>query len=80
MIAPPKTMYCIAVERPRMRSIWVKSVSARAAIHVDVALARPPESDAPAITTAAIGARRYEAPNAGSMLMRSPASRTAATP
>ena len=41
-----------------MRSICVSSVSASAAIQVDVALARPPDSDAPAITTAAIGASR----------------------
>ena len=31
------------------------------------------------MTTAAIGASRYDAPNAGSMLMRSAPSRTAAT-
>ena len=58
MIATPKTMYCIAVERPMIRSICVSRVSASAAIQVDVALASPPESDAPAITTAAIGASR----------------------
>ena len=58
MIATPKTTNCIAVDSPRIRSICVSSVSASAAIHVEVALARPPESDAPAMTTAAIGARR----------------------
>ena len=41
-----------------MSSICVSSVSASAATHVDVALASPPESDAPAMTTAAIGASR----------------------
>ena len=58
MIAAPKTMYCSAVESPMIRSICVSSVSASAATHVEVALASPPESDAPAITTAAIGASR----------------------
>ena len=71
-------MYCIADESPRISSICVSRVSASAATQVDVALASPPESDAPAITTAAIGASRYAAPNAGSMLMRTPASSTAA--
>ena len=78
-IAAPKTMYCIAVDSPRITSICVSSVSAKAAIHVDVVLAKPPASDAPAITTAAIGASRYAEPNAGSRLMLTPASRTAAT-
>ena len=45
-------------DRPRISSICVKNVSASAAIHVDVALASPPDSDAPAMTTAAIGASR----------------------
>ena len=58
MIAAPKTMNCIAADRPRISSICVRKVSASAAIHVDVALASPPESDAPAMTTAAIGASR----------------------
>ena len=65
MIAMPKTMYCIAVESPMISSIWVSRVSAIAAIHVEVALASPPESDAPAITTAAIGASRYAEPKSG---------------
>ncbi len=69
MIAAPKTTYCIAADRPMITSICVSSVSASAASHVDVALARPPASDAPAITTAAIGASRYAEPKAGSMLM-----------
>ena len=54
-------------------------MSASAATQVDVALASPPESDAPRCTTAAIGASRYAAPKAGSTVMRMPASRTAAT-
>src|SRR6185312_8702647 len=57
-IAAPKTTYCIAAERPITISIWVRKVSASAAIQVDVALASPPESEAPAMTTAAIGASR----------------------
>jgi hypothetical protein len=60
MIAAPKTMNCMRAESPKMSSISVRNVSAIAAIHVDVALASPPESAAPARTTAAIGARRYE--------------------
>ena len=58
MIAAPKTMNCHPVAMPRIRSIWFKSVRANAATHVEVALARPPASDAPAMTTAAIGASR----------------------
>ena len=58
MIAAPKTMNCHPTERPRISSIWLSSVSASAAIQVEVALASPPESDAPAMTTAAIGASR----------------------
>ena len=59
MIAAPKTMYCrLPVESPRISSICVSKVSASAATQVDVALASPPESDAPAITTAAIGAQQ----------------------
>src|SRR6187551_3195005 len=80
MIAAPNTMNCNAVERPRMSSICVRNVSARAATHVEVALASPPDNAAPAMTTAAMGARRYDAPNAGSMLMRRPPSSTAAPP
>ena len=76
MIAAPKTMYCIAADSPMITSIWVSNVSAIAAIHVDVALARPPPSDAPAITTAAIGASRYAEPKAGSMLPLTPARST----
>ena len=79
MIAAPNTMNCSAAESPKMSSISVRNVSAIAATQVEVALASPPESAAPARTTAAMGARRYEAPNAGSMLMRTPASRIAAT-
>ena len=79
MIAMPKTTYCIAADRPMVTSICVSSVSASAASHVDVALARPPASEAPAMTTAAIGASRYAEPKAGSMLMLTPASSTAAT-
>ena len=58
MIAAPKTMNCIPAYSPRISSICVRNVSASAATHVEVALASPPESDAPAITTAAIGASR----------------------
>jgi len=79
MIAPPKTMNCIPAERPLISSSWFSSVSANAATHVEVALASPPASDAPAITTAAIGASRYDAPKAGSTLTRTDASRTAAS-
>ena len=78
MIATPKTMNCSAVDRPRISSVCVNRVSPSAATHVEVELASPPESDAPAITTAAIGASRYAAPKAGSMLILIPASRIAA--
>jgi hypothetical protein len=79
MIAAPKTMNCHPTLMPRMISIWFSRVRANAATQVEVALARPPESDAPAMTTAAIGASRYEAPNAGSTLTRIDASKTAAS-
>ena len=79
MIAAPNTMNCNAAESPKMSSISVRNVSASAAIQVEVALASPPESAAPARTTAAIGARRYAAPKPESMLMRTPASKIAAT-
>jgi len=57
-MAPPKTTYCMAADSPMITSICVRKVSARAATHVDAALASPPASDAPAMTTAAIGESR----------------------
>ena len=79
MIAAPKTTYCMAADSPRITSICVNNVSANAATQVDVALARPPASAAPPITTAAIGESRNVDPNAGSMLPETPASKIAAT-
>src|SRR5581483_7390892 len=72
-IAPPKTTYCIAADKPTISSICVRNVRASAATQVDVALASPPDRAAPAITTAAIGASRYAEPNVGSMLLDTPA-------
>ena len=71
----PSALSSWAAEKPLGVSVifW-----AGAGITLAVALARPPARDAPAMTTAAIGASRYSAPKAGSMLMRTPASSTAA--
>jgi hypothetical protein len=71
-------MYCIAADKPTITSICVRNVRASAATQVEVALASPPESAAPAMTTAAIGAKRYAEPKVGSILLETPASSTAA--
>ena len=57
MITRPNTTDCRAVGSPIVSISWLRPVRKRAAANVETGLARPPVSEAPPITTAAIGAR-----------------------
>ncbi len=76
MMTRPNTTNWRAVGSPIARIIWLRPVRKKAAANVDIGLARPPVSEAPPITTAAIGPRRYGVPTATPGLRRSPASAT----
>ena len=78
MITSPKTRNWSDVARPSDRIIWFKPVRKNAAANVDNGLARPPASDAPPITTAAIGPSRYGDPMLTPGLRSNPASATPA--
>jgi len=67
-----------AVGSPIVRITWLRPVRNRAAANVDNGLARPPVREAPPITTAAIGPRRYCVPTAIPGVRRSPDSATPA--
>ena len=58
MITRPKTTNWSAVGSPMTRIIWLRPVRKKAAAKVDSGLARPPVSEAPPMTTAAIGPSR----------------------
>jgi hypothetical protein len=62
MITTPNTTYCQAVDRPMMSIIRFRPVRKNAAAKVENELAKPPVSEAPPMTTAAIGASRYWLP------------------
>ena len=58
MITRPKTTNCSAVGKPMTRIIWLSPARKKPATHVDSGLASPPVSEAPPMTTAAIGPSR----------------------
>jgi hypothetical protein len=80
MITSPKTTNWSAVGRPITRIIWVSPARKNAAVHVESGLASPPVSEAPPITTAAIGPNRYGAPIVMLIVRRNAATRIPATP
>ena len=80
MITSPNTTNCRAVGSPITRIIWVSPARKNAAAHVETGLASPPVSEAPPITTAAIGPSRYGAPIVMLIVRRNEASRMPAIP
>ena len=80
MMTSPKTTNWSAVGRPMTRIIWLSPARKNAAAHVDSGLANPPASDAPPMTTAAIGPRRYGAPMVMLTVRRNDASKIPAIP
>ena len=78
MMTRPNTTNWSEVGSPITRIIWLRPVRNSAATNVDSGLARPPVSEAPPITTAAIGPRRYGVPTSTPGFRRSPASATPA--
>ena len=71
----PNTTNWSAVGSPITRIIWLSPARKKAAAQVESGLASPPVSDAPPITTAAIGPRRYGAPIVTLSVRRNDASR-----
>jgi len=78
MITSPNTRNWSEVARPSDLIIWFNPVRKNAAAKVDSGLASPPASDAPPMTTAAIGPRSYGEPMLTPGLRSSPARATPA--